>query len=170
MRWLLLPEEWKDLRQQKSPTAAISFIERFWRRRDPTPLDPGNLFREAFYRRVEEADLLYGEPGLRGSLSDRGRALVLLGPPSHLQIRSKPVLRWDARKDAPRRVTTRELALEVWGYRLEDLPAGLADAAREQKLEEALPLTLTFRSHSRRTVLEEGETLLELAVRAAVFD
>ncbi|MDX1384910.1 MAG: GWxTD domain-containing protein, partial [Thermoanaerobaculia bacterium] len=73
VRWLLLPAEERELRRLDDPASAATFVERFWARRDPDPTTPGNPYREAFAQRVEAADLLYEEPELRGSLTDRGR-------------------------------------------------------------------------------------------------
>ncbi len=170
VRWLLLPEEWKELRQMRHKAAALNFIESFWARRDGEPETPGNAFRERFSERVEAADLLYKEGARRGSLTDRGRALILLGPPSHVRVGSEPALSWSPAGSSRPRVTTRELAVEVWGYRLEDLPLGLVEASveTEREVEQTLTLTLTFVADDRGTRLADGENLLELARRAAV--
>ncbi len=171
VRWLLVPEEWRELRQAKQPAEAVAFIERFWARRNPDPSKAVNSFREIFSRRVEAADILYGDEGLQGSLTDRGRALILLGSPSHLRVGSEPVLVWDARKKkAKNRATTRQRNVEIWGYRISDLPAPLLEAAANssQKSGEAVVLTLTFVLESRGAHLKHGEDLLELAARSAV--
>lgn len=169
VRWLLLPLEWRALRQVEQQSEVEAFIETFWSRRDPEPNESGNSFRQLFARRVEAADRLYGEAEVIGSLSARGRALILLGPPSHVRVAREPTLAWDARRKKRQRVATREVNSEIWGYRLEDLPPPLLQAARDsnRKPEEVLSLTLTFRSTARRTYLVEGETLLDLAARAA---
>ena len=168
MRWLLLPPEWRALRQVEQESEVGAFIEAFWSRRDPEPSESGNSFRQLFAQRVEAADRLYGEGEVAGSLSDRGRALILLGPPSHVRLAREPVLAWDARRKKRRRVATREAKSEIWGYRLTDLPPLLLQAARNsnRKSEDALLLTLTFRATARRTYLVEGETLLDLATQA----
>lgn len=70
---------WKSL---ASDDAAQAFIDLFWARRDPTPNTPANEFREDFEQRVAYADGHFAAPKIKGSLSDRGRALILFGPPS----------------------------------------------------------------------------------------
>src|SRR3954449_1580217 len=84
-RWLMLPEEEKQYRRLRTSREVIDFVEAFWLRRDPDPETPSNEFAKEFYERVEAADRLYGEGGVRGSLTDRGRALVLLGPPPRMR-------------------------------------------------------------------------------------
>ena len=90
-RWLMLPDEHKRFRRLDTTREAIGFIEAFWLRRDPDPGTPGNEFSRTFYERVEAADRLYSEEGVRGSMTDRGRALVLLGPPPSIRASQKRI-------------------------------------------------------------------------------
>jgi len=171
VQWLLLPEERKELRRIDRSTEAEAFIEGFWSRRDPDSLDLGNTFWEAFEQRVEAADVLYADEGDRGSLTDRGRALILLGPPTHVTVSTEPVMAWDPASDSEDRVTMRHADIEFWGYRIEDLPAGTLQLWQQKKkkaADGALALTLMFRKVGRRTSLVEGEALLEVAARAVV--
>ncbi len=154
------------MRRVGSPAAASTFVERFWKRRDPSPLDPGNPFRQQFYERVEAADLLYGEGELRGSLTDRGRALILLGSPSRLRISSEPALSWNPRIDSPHKVTVRDLPLEIWGYRLKDLPRPLAQALAARS--DGPEVNISFIKEPERVYLSEGEEILQLAARTAL--
>ncbi len=64
---------------------------RLLERRDPDLEKPGNECAKTFYQRVEAADRLYSEGGTRGSLTERGRALILLGPPPVLRYSQKRV-------------------------------------------------------------------------------
>lgn len=68
---------------------AERFIRLFWARRDPTPDSSENEFRREFERRVVFADQRFGEgedeEAVRGAMTDRGRAFILLGPPRRLQ-------------------------------------------------------------------------------------
>ena len=93
-RWLILPDEERRLEQVRNHAEAVAFVDAFWRRRDPDGPRPGNPFEQEFHRRVEAADRLYGEGPLRGSLTDRGRALVLLGSPPLLSYGQRPVPAW----------------------------------------------------------------------------
>ena len=71
-------QEWRRLRDD---AARRRFIEEFWQRRDTTPSTAENEFRTDILRRVAFADHTFVTERTRGSLTDRGRAFVLLGPP-----------------------------------------------------------------------------------------
>ncbi len=166
-RWLMLPDEQRQLRRLATTREAVDFIEAFWRRRDPDPNTPGNEYSKVFYERVEAADRLYNEGGTRGSLTDRGRALILLGPPPVLRYSQKRVPAWDPGKaGAPPVVQTRTLSLESWVYELEDLGPALQQHLQEEDLRPEI--VLVFAIHPKRTYLTEGEEYLEMAMRAAV--
>jgi len=70
--------EWKGVSTEAD---AGRFIERFWALRDPDPKTPANEFRERFEMLVVEADRRFSLPGKRGALTERGKLLILLGPP-----------------------------------------------------------------------------------------
>lgn len=166
VRWLMLPDEVRAFRRVRSNPAALAFIEEFWRRRDPTPDSPGNPFAQEFFERVQAADLLYDDEGVPGSLTDRGRALVLLGPPSLIRVTSKTAASWEPLEGRGRRPHgTRQVRLEVWGYQRGDLSErllALLDEGRGGDLE------LTFVVEAERVRLSAGEGLLVLAAEAAV--
>ncbi len=168
--WLLLPSERKQLRRVDSSVGSVYFIEDFWQRRDPDLAEPGNPVRATFNQRVDAADQLYPEPGRRGSLSDRGGALILLGSPSHLHITSRPVLNWDPREKRGDRVTRENQSYEIWGYRLKDLPPSLTEVVSRRRGAEPVRLQLTFARGQDRTYLVEGGELLELAARILAGD
>lgn len=171
-QWLLLPEERKELKQAGRADDEHSFIEIFWHRRNRDPDNAINVYYEEFLQRVEAADILYSDEGIRGSLTDRGRALILMGPPSHVTISQEPVMAWDPASNSDDRVTMRDVNVEIWGYRMEDLPTGMLEiwmAKKKKAAEDTLTLTLMFRNVGRRTSLVEGEALLEAAARAAVL-
>jgi GWxTD domain-containing protein len=169
VRWLLLPGERRQARRIDSAADSVHFIEHFWRRRDPDLCDEANPVRETFRRRVDAADQLYAEQSRRGSLSDRGGALILLGAPSHLHVTSRPVLSWDATAGEGERVTREQQSYEIWGYRLSELEPALVDLVQRRRGDEALRLQLTFVRSEDRTYLVEGGELLELAARALVL-
>lgn len=167
VRWLVLPEESRRFRRLSSNAEALAFIEGFWRRRDPDPEVPGNPFAQAFFERVQAADLLYSGGGVAGSLTDRGRAYILLGSPSALRYTHRTSPTWEPGDGRSRRPSTSELVrIEIWGYRAEDLPEGLLRHLEERG--EELPVEVTFLEEERRTVLIDGEELLEAAARTAV--
>lgn len=166
-RWLMLPEEQKQYRNLRSTRDVVDFIEKFWLRRDPDPDQPGNEFSKDFYDRVEAADRLYSDGSARGSLTDRGRALILLGPPPVLRYSQRRVPTWNPGKPgAPPAVHSQTLSLESWVYTVPELPPAL-----RQLIEEDDPrpeIELIFAVEPRRTYLIEGEDFLEMAVKAAV--
>lgn len=68
--FLLLPDEEKP-----------SFIDEFWRKRDPDPDTPDNEFKTEYFSRLERAARLFIGEGAPGWLTDRGRIYILFGPP-----------------------------------------------------------------------------------------
>ncbi len=168
VRWLMLPDEARRFRRLSSSSQALAFIESFWRRRDPDPETPGNPFAQQFFERVQSADVLYAEPGRAGSLTDRGRALILLGSPSILRYTQRAAPTWDPAEGGRSRrpPSTERVRLEVWAYTREDLPPALV--ARLEKAGEEFPVEVSFVEAGPRTLLVDGEDLLEEAARAAV--
>jgi GWxTD domain-containing protein len=166
VRWLMTPEEMKRVRRLRTGREAIGFLEQFWRRRDPTPEDRANPFAEQFQQRVKAADHLYPEEGVRGSMTDRGRALVLLGPPPLLRYGQQEAPAWDRGHQGGRPVmTTRRIVIETWEYTPSDLPpdlTALLDGEPEVKL--------VFVAEEKRTYLVAGGRFLDLAAKAALRD
>ena len=83
-------------------SAAESFIEEFWKKRDPQPQFPDNRVRELFEERAQEVDSLYGETLYRGRYTDRGTIYILYGKPEEVDREVSPFY------GGP--------ALEVWIY------------------------------------------------------
>jgi GWxTD domain-containing protein len=80
------PEEIRQYLALTDDFAAVDFIEAFWSRRDPAPAEPGNPVRDAFERRVAEADRQFGEAGIPGRRTDRGTIYVLYGKPADVSF------------------------------------------------------------------------------------
>jgi GWxTD domain-containing protein len=78
-------------RQQKKTVRAldrrgkIRFLAHFWKSRDPNPDTPVNEFQQEFYKRVNYANRHFGAYKLEGWQSDRGRILILYGPPDEIE-------------------------------------------------------------------------------------
>jgi GWxTD domain-containing protein len=68
--FLELPENGRD-----------DFIGEFWKRRDPDPGTPVNEFRLEYEDRVAKAGAMFHGEGRPGWQTDRGRILILFGPP-----------------------------------------------------------------------------------------
>ncbi len=99
---LATPEEIQAFLALPDDAAAAAFVEQFWARRDPTPNEPGNAILETFERRTAEADRLFSESGYLGRNTDRGRLIVLYGPPTKQDFEVSP------HEDVP--------AVELWTY------------------------------------------------------
>jgi GWxTD domain-containing protein len=169
-RWLMLPDELRQVRRMRTNREAVDWLEDFWKRRDPTPEEPGNDFAKSFYQRVEAADRLYSEGGVRGSLTARGRSLILLGPPPVLRYSQKRVPSWEpGRPGAKPAIETRDVVMESWVYTLDDLPPALR-AGIEREHPDLDQVVLIFLVEPERTELLEGEKFLDLAVRSSVLD
>lgn len=103
------------------PSARAEFIEKFWKRRDSTPETEENENKEAYFRRIEEANRLFRAGGRPGWLQDRGRIYILFGPPNERQ--TNPMGGWniDPYEDARNQTSSRQLAAgekpsEIWVY------------------------------------------------------
>ncbi len=89
VQFLMTPEEKAQWNAVKNDAEADQFIALFWARRDPTPATPQNEFRSDFEARVQYADKSFATPRQRGSISDRGKVLILFGAPTHA-TRTRP--------------------------------------------------------------------------------
>jgi GWxTD domain-containing protein len=164
VRWLLLPDELEELREVRTSAQFSGFLQAFWTRRDDDRSDDEIPFGAVFAERVAAADRLYVEDGLRGSLTDRGGALVLLGPPTILRSSQRRTPTWTG-DPPPGARPTKLVQLETWAWQGRDLSPelrtafGLADDDQE--------VTLTFVVGSRHTRLLDGREVLALAACAA---
>lgn len=170
VRWLLLPAEVRELRDLRNDAEGRLFIEEFWRRRDPDPASADHPLRTVFARRVEVADRAYGDEGRRGSLTDRGHALVVLGSPPLLRHgrHTAPAWRPGQRRESPsggRRMPVRNLVVETWEYSRADLWPALV--ARLDERDEP-GITLVFVVSEGGTRLIEGDKYLEWAAETLV--
>lgn len=91
-KFIMSNEEEKAWKAVNSDAAAAAFIDLFWARRDPTSGTPRNEFREEFLNRVRYSDAAFAEKrNPRGSLTERGQAYILLGPPDKGERESNSV-------------------------------------------------------------------------------
>jgi GWxTD domain-containing protein len=82
VRFLLSSAEKEDLVRRLDAVSRSEFVEEFWRSRDPKPETPENEFRREFEKRVAFADAHFTQGETRGSLTDRGMVLILVGAPT----------------------------------------------------------------------------------------
>src|SRR6185369_14114032 len=85
VQFLMTPEEQAKWKTIKTDADASAFVDLFWARRDPTPATPKNEYKEQFDSRVKYADEHFTAGRTKGSLSDRGKVLILFGPPKSAQ-------------------------------------------------------------------------------------
>jgi len=74
--------KWKSINDDAS---AQAFIDLFWARRDPSAGTPYNETRDEFDAKVKYADEHFAHGKAKGSMTDRGRIFIILGPPSRIQ-------------------------------------------------------------------------------------
>lgn len=118
-------ERWKLVQTDQE---AEAFKALFWAWRDPTPQTAQNDLREEFERRVFVADRDFTNRKTKGSMTDRGRVLILLGPPSKIgtrnpeRSRSNPNINradeWDGTVPSARGQGARQ----VWTYSPDRVP------------------------------------------------
>jgi GWxTD domain-containing protein len=84
------------------------FIENFWEKRDPDKNTPENEFKLDYYRRIAYANKFFGEGGIAGWRTERGRIFILLGPPNEISRDMNP--------RASRFQTAYHGKTEIWNY------------------------------------------------------
>lgn len=81
VRYIISKEE-KIVYLEMPRSERENFKKKFWKKRDTDPDTEMNEFKEQYFERIEEANRRY-TAGMPGWLADRGRILILLGPPIH---------------------------------------------------------------------------------------
>jgi len=84
VRYIITKEE-RKIYLEMPKSERESFKEDFWKKRDPDPFTETNEFKTEYFDRMEKANRLFtvGKPGW---LTDRGKTLILLGPPLHKSL------------------------------------------------------------------------------------
>ncbi len=164
VRWLLQPAELRRWHRLDSGVERTAFSEEFWHKRSASPKEETSK-RQRFERRVSEADLLFDDESVAGSLTDRGRAYILLGPPSELLQSYRKIPDLQAVTLHGRRQPTAQSRLEeTWNWRPEDLSLDLQREMGDRRWRVALRVRFVSTGHRHR--LEEGESLLKVAARS----
>lgn len=83
--YIITPAEKEVFLSLGTEKARGEFIDGFWRRRDPDPATLENEIKLEYYKRIAQANKLFGTGGLAGWRTDRGRIYILLGPPKDVQ-------------------------------------------------------------------------------------
>ena len=84
IRYVSRKDEIKRFKSLETDEARAIFVERFWRRRDPSPGTLTNEYREMFWRRVQEANNSFVDSTKPGWMTDRGKIWILYGPPNEI--------------------------------------------------------------------------------------
>lgn len=84
-QWIMTKDEAKQWKTIRDDAAAQAFIDLFWAKRDPSAGTPVNEFKDEFDARVKYADDHFAHGRTAGSMSDRGRVLIVMGSPSRIQ-------------------------------------------------------------------------------------
>ncbi len=159
-RWLLQPEERRLVDRVRTRAQLVELRTVFWSRRDPAgrATGPGSV-QELFDERVRAADTLYGGGELRGSLTDRGRALVVLGAPLKIERRLREVVAWEPGLKPGERLR-RRVPSEVWIYERDNLLPAQRPLA---------PVRVVFMLEADGARLTRGERALAAAAAALVL-
>ncbi len=79
---LVSKEEGELFKSLGSDEERTIFKRIFWARRDPTPSEPGNAFKDNYENRLYVVNRDFKAPGRAGVATDMGQVFLLLGPPS----------------------------------------------------------------------------------------
>jgi GWxTD domain-containing protein len=83
--YIITPKEKDVFLQLETDRERETFIEAFWKQRDPDPLTPENEFKIEHYKRLAYANQYLGREGPgAGWRSDMGRFYIILGPPQQI--------------------------------------------------------------------------------------
>lgn len=181
---LLTDAERKAYAALPDDDARRAFVSRFWTSLDSTPETADNEFQVEFYRRVQYADANFSTEATKGSLTDRGRVLLILGPPSYAA--RSPIRSGQDEMTVLRATDTNVIAtatgpvtvqvanpkaaapggvageMEVWYYRGERIPRGIG--FNELRYE-----FVTQRAYGKGVLQKEPRELLALRQAAALL-
>lgn len=125
-QFLATPEEKKSYDSLVDEASQKAFIDEFWKRRDPSPADGRNEFRDLVMERVAFADYYFSSGDVRGSLTDRGKIFLLLGKPGAIENRRfRPS---DGNLSLQDEYDFGEATLQVWRYPRAMLPVSVPTA------------------------------------------
>ena len=85
VHYVITPQEIKEWKALKTDPDRLAFVERFWRRRDPTPDTLSNEYRQLFWNRVKEANDKFQDSSKPGWMTDRGKIYIHYGPPDEVK-------------------------------------------------------------------------------------
>jgi GWxTD domain-containing protein len=119
--FLATKAEKKEYARIETDAEAQKFIDLFWAKRDPDLTTKTNEFEEEFDRRVGQADKLFSYDDIKGSMTDRGRMLILVGPPNEESEIPSGV----GKSSIESRMNVDKGNTDVWVYHKDRLPPGV---------------------------------------------
>jgi GWxTD domain-containing protein len=114
VKWLITDTEREAFERLSNDEERDSFIENFWRRRNPNPDSPDNDYRDEIYARIQYANDHFAA-GMPGWLTDRGHIYIAYGPPDDKDLHPN-----GGNYNRPGNEgggTTTTFPFEVWHYR-----------------------------------------------------
>jgi GWxTD domain-containing protein len=118
--FLLTDSERKAYAQIKTDAEAQAFIDLFWARRDPDLNTVQDEFKLDFEMKVAAADKQFSTDRIKGSMSDRGKVLILMGVPPTPVINVPP---GTEEEEGNRPGFLQRGATQVWTYTKDGKPA-----------------------------------------------
>jgi GWxTD domain-containing protein len=83
---LITPDEEAAFKKLKSDEEKDKFIELFWAKRDPSPMDKANEFKNEWYARLDFVNKTYSKGSVsKGWHTDMGKVYMIFGPPTRIQ-------------------------------------------------------------------------------------
>lgn len=120
VKYLITKQEKKNFLNLTSDEERKAFIKKFWEKRDPEPTTEVNEYKEAYFERIDRANQLFGK---NGWLTDRGRVLILLGPPETKRVfPTGQAINSDVGEP-----TIYNLPMEIWYYGYYNYPIVFVD-------------------------------------------
>lgn len=127
--YLFTKDERKAIEKLTTDEQVQKFMELFWAKRDPDLNTQVNEFKADFEARVKAADKMFSTTTTPGSLTDRGRVLILLGRPSNVSnIPAGAVVQGAQGGEQGRSPYEERGATEIWVYKKDRLPQGIVKA------------------------------------------
>jgi len=111
--YIITPEERSAYKLLRNDEERESFIDAFWRRRDPTPDTIANEFEDEHYRRIVYANQLFSGHVV-GWKTDRGRMYIMYGPPDSVEFSTLGAL---SGKPEESQQPYSSVPVEVWRYK-----------------------------------------------------
>ena len=107
VNYIIDSNERKVFLSLKTDAQRDSFIDGFWRIRNPDPGSPINTYKEEIYRRLAYVNEHYGDPAVQdGWHTDMGRIYIILGPPQQVMTypsarNVRPLVIWFYQSPSP---------------------------------------------------------------------